>query len=321
MALRFRSLALAGLLTSASAIANAAWPDDHPIEVLVGFAAGGGTDIMVRNMVPFIQKKLGGKATLVIVNRPGAGSEISNTFLARAKPDGYTLGIVNVPALEFVPMYKKAAYDPARIDLVARVLSDPTVLVVRKDSARATLKDLMAALRAKPGSVSFGHNGIGTNGHLALLQLQNAGQSTFNEIPYNGTAQSKTALLGGHIDVAAMTSGELPDAMAPDSKFRLLAQLGATRLPTLNSVPTAVELGFDAVMPAERGLAAPVGVDPAILRRVQQAVEQTLKDPQYIAKASNDAPVLAFLPGAAWREEINVRKPGYERLARSMPKE
>lgn len=311
------------LLALAAACGNAfaAWPDDRPIEVLVGFAAGGGTDVMVRNMLPFMQKYLGGKSALIVVNRPGAASEISNTYLQRASADGYTIGIVNVPALVFVPLYKKAQYDPARISLIARVLSDPTILVVKKVSPYKTLPQLQAATLQQPGSVSFGHNGIGTNGHLALLQLQRFGSLRYNEIPFNGTAQSKTALLGGHIDVAAMTTGELPDVENPASPFRVIAQLGKTRLESLKSVPTGVEQGVDSVMPAERGFAAPQGLPADISKRLQAAVEATLKDPEYRAKAANDAPVLAYLPGEAWSRDIDSRLAGYRALALSMPRD
>lgn len=322
MARRPRFL-IAALALAAACTHNAwaAWPEDRPIEVLVGFAAGGGTDVMVRNMLPFVQKYLGGKATLVVVNRPGAASEISNTYLARATPDGYTIGIVNVPALVFVPLYKKTQYEVDRISLVARVLSDPTVLVVAKASPYANLQQLQAAARKELGALSFGHNGIGTNGHLALLQLQRVDSLRYNAIPFNGTAQSKTALLGGHIGVAAMTTGELPDVENPASPFRVIAQLGKTRLRSLPGVPTAIEQGVDAVAPAERGFAAPKGLPPDIAQRLQTAVERTLKDPAYLARAANDAPVVAYLPGDAWSREIGGRLPGYRALAQSMPRE
>ncbi|MBF5007104.1 tripartite tricarboxylate transporter substrate binding protein [Diaphorobacter caeni] len=300
--------------------ALAAWPDDKPIEVLVGFAAGGGTDVMVRNMLPFVQKHLGGKATFVVVNRPGAASELSNTALMRAKPDGYTVGIVNVPALVFVPMYKKTQYDPAKIALIARVLSDPTVLVARNQGPAASLTDIVKTLKEKPSSVSFGHNGIGTNGHLAMLQLQAIAGVKFNEIPFNGTAQSKTALLGNHIDLAAMTTGELPES-GSGSPFRVVAQLSRTRAARLQEVPTAAEQGIDAVMPAERGFAGPQGLDSSIQVRLQAAIEATLKDPAYVSKAGADAPVLAYLPGSDWSRDIASRQAGYKALAKQMPSE
>ena len=319
--MRFRFMWAAGLLLILNSLsARAAWPEDRPIEVLVGFAAGGGTDVMVRNMLPFMQKHLGSKANFVVVNRPGAAGELSNTVLARAKPDGYTLAIVNVPAFVFVPLYKKTQYDPARITLVARVLSDPTVLVARRQGPQTGLRDLLSALKAQPNSISFGHNGIGTNGHLAMLQLQRVAGARFNEIPYNGTAQSKTALLGGHLDLAAMTSGELPDEGA-GSPYRIVAQLSKTRLSRLADVPTASEQGIAAVMPAERAFAAPLGLDAAIQSRLQAAIEATMKDPEYLAKAGNDASVLAYLTGADWKRDIDSRKAEYQALAKNMPRE
>ena len=114
--------------------ARAAWPADAPIEVIVGFAPGGTTDVMVRVLAPYIARQLGDKATLVIVNRPGASGEIAVGQVMRAKPDGYTLGIVNLPGYFFVPMIRKAAYGTKDLTLVARVVSDPTVMVARKDS-------------------------------------------------------------------------------------------------------------------------------------------------------------------------------------------
>jgi len=313
-----RSALCAGLLCTTAAMAQ--WPDDHPIQVYVGFAAGGGTDIMARTMAPFIQKYLGGRASLVILNKPGAASEISNTAVARAAPDGYTLGVVNLPAMAFVPLYKKTLYDPGKLTLIARVLSDPTILVARKDSPYDTLADVVAALKQKPGSLSFGHNGVGTNGHLALLQLQNAAGVTLNDIPYNGTSQSKTALLGGYIDFSAVTTGELPEPEKEAVPLKIIAQMGETRAASLPGVPTAREQGIDDVMPAERGFAAPAGVPPEILEKLRAAIEATLKDPEYLKKAGNDAPVLAYLPGDAWARDIAARRQAWTQLAASMPK-
>ncbi len=305
----------------ASAAAQAAWPDDRPIQVLVGFAAGGGTDTMVRAMAPFMQKYLGAKASLVIQNKPGAAGEIANTSLMRAVPDGYTIGIVNLPAMAFAPLYRKTGFDPAALRLVARVLSDPTILVTKADSPFNNLNDVVSALKKKPGSLSFGHNGVGTNGHLALLQLQNVAAVKLNDVPYNGTAQSKTALFGGHIDFATVTTGELQDASKEAVPLKIIAQMGEKRAASLPNVPTAREQGFDDVMPAERGVAAPAGVPAVILDKLRMAVRATLQDPEYLKKAGNDAPVLAYLSGDDWAKEIAARKPTMRKLADGMPKD
>jgi tripartite-type tricarboxylate transporter receptor subunit TctC len=303
------------------ASAQAAWPDDHPIQVYVGFAAGGGTDVMTRTMMPFVQKYLGGKASLIILNKPGAASEISNSAIARAAPDGYTIGVVNLPAMAFVPLYKKTQYDPEKLQLVARVLSDPTILVAKQSSPYNTLGDVVAALKKSPSSLSFGHNGVGTNGHLALLQLANIAGVKMNDIPYNGTSQSKTALLGGYIDFSAVTTGEMPDPGKEAVPLKIIAQMSETRAASLPDVPTAKEQGFDDVMPAERGFATPPGVPAAIMVKLRDAIEATLKNPEYLQKAGNDAPVLAYLPGDAWAKDIASRKQTMRALAASMPKD
>src|SRR3954470_764728 len=106
------------IAVAAAVPAWAAWPDDKPIEVVVGFAAGGGTDLMARKLLPFVQKRLGPKAQFVVVNKPGAGGEIANAYVKNAKPDGYTLAVVNVPGFLFLPMIKKSQYDPKDFVLV-----------------------------------------------------------------------------------------------------------------------------------------------------------------------------------------------------------
>ena len=137
-----------GLLALA-APAQAAWPSDQPIEVVVGFAPGGTTDVMIRQLAPHIARQLGDGASLVIVNKPGASGELAVTQTMRAKPDGYTLGIVNLPGYFFVPMMRKAAYATKDLTLVARIVSDPTVMVSRKDGKLADLKAIVAQLKAE----------------------------------------------------------------------------------------------------------------------------------------------------------------------------
>src|SRR6476469_5545459 len=133
--------------------ASAAWPEDKPIEIVVGFAPGGTTDVMARKLALAMQKRLGEKVTFVVVNKPGAAGEIALRYLARATADGYTIGVVNVPSYLFVPMTKKAQYEPGDFRLIARVVDDPTILLVKADSRFASLGDLVKVLREKPGSL------------------------------------------------------------------------------------------------------------------------------------------------------------------------
>lgn len=132
---------------TASGAAMAAWPDDKPVEVVVGFAAGGGTDVMARKLLPFLEKRLGGNARFVVLNKPGAGGEIAFTAIARAAPDAYSMGVVNVPGYNFLPMTRKTHYTIDEIRLVARVVDDPGVIVVRNNSPFTTLASVLDAPR------------------------------------------------------------------------------------------------------------------------------------------------------------------------------
>ena len=185
---RIKAVAAAALALGLAQQALAAWPDDKPIEVVVGFAPGGGTDLMARKLLPFVQKRLGPKAQFVVVNKPGAAGEIANAYVKNAKPDGYTLAVVNVPSFLYVPMTKKSQYEAQDFTLISRVVDDPTVMVTRAENPVQTLPAAVSALKQKPGSLSFGHNGVGTNGDLALLLMAKEAKVELNAIPYKGTA-------------------------------------------------------------------------------------------------------------------------------------
>ncbi len=301
--------------------AQAAWPSDASIEVVVGFAPGGTTDVMARALAPFIARHLGDNASLVIVNRPGASGEIAVSQVMRAKPDGYTVGIVNLPGYFFLPMYRKTSYTTKDLALVARVVSDPTVMVTRKDSKLKDLAQVVKDLKASPSGYSAGHNGIGTNGHLAMARLQTAAGVQLNNIPYNGSAQQKAALAGSQLDIAFLAASEVPDPDNEATPVRLLAQFTRDKVQRLSSVPTTYELGWPVEMTAERGFAAPSGVPPAILSRMQGAIEAALKDPEYIKAARNDAPFLSFLGGAEWTRQIERDRKAYEDIAKNLPKD
>ena len=301
--------------------AHAAWPADAPIEVIVGFAPGGTTDIMARVLAPYIARQLGDKASLVIVNRPGASGEISVSQVMRAKPDGYTLGIVNLPGYFFVPMFRKASYSTNDLTLVARVVNDPTVMVTRKDARLTDLKQVVEQLKKDPSSLSAGHNGVGTNGHLAMVRLEGAAGVKLNNIPYNGSAQQKNALVGSQLDIAFLAASEVPDPDNEATPMRMLAQFTKTKVARLQSVPTTYELGFPVEMTAERGFAAPNGVPAAVMARLQTAIEAAMKDPDYIKAARNDAPFLAYLGGAEWTRHIEHDRKAYEAIAKTLPKD
>lgn len=300
------TMALAALITSASAFpAFAAWPDDKPIELSVGFAAGGGTDLLARKLAPFIQRRLGKGAQIVVINKPGASGELSNAYVAKSKPDGYTLGVVNSPAFQYLPLTRKTQYQLDDFQLIARVVDDPTVLVAKEDSKVDSLKTVIGISKQTPGVLSVGHNGEGSNGDLVLQSLRRVTGIELNSIPYKGTGVQKTDVLGGHVALGTMSAAEVPEIhKGGKGPLKAIVQFTPKRSDALPDVPTAIESGVNILMSSERGIAVPKGTDPAIVKKLEQAVSESLRDPEFLATAASDAPVIAFMPGALWSKSL-----------------
>ncbi|MGL1835110.1 tripartite tricarboxylate transporter substrate binding protein [Rhodocyclaceae bacterium SMB388] len=298
----------------------AAWPGDKPIEVVVGFAPGGGTDIMARTLLPFVEKHLGANARFVVINRPGAAGEIANGHVVRARPDGYTLAVVNMPGFYFLPMIQKTQYQPEDFQLIARVVDDPTVMTVRDDSPITSMEALIGQLKKDPGSVSVGHNGTGTNGELAIRLLSEAADVELNAIGYRGTSAQKTDLLGGHLDVAIVSAGELPELHdGATAQVRGLAQFTAERSEALPQVPAAAEAGVPVLMSSERGFAAPKGVPSEIIERLDRAIAAALEDPEFLA-STTDGKVLSYLSGPDWQQAVDEVREVLRPLAENQTK-
>jgi tripartite-type tricarboxylate transporter receptor subunit TctC len=315
-----RIIALAAAFAvAASCSALAAWPEDKPIEVVIGFAPGGATDVMARKLLPVVEKRLGANVKFVVLNKPGAGGEIAFAQIARAAPDAFLMGVVNVPGYNFLPMTRKTQYTMDEIRLVARVVDDPSVMVVKSDSKFTGLGDVLAALRAKPETVTFGHNGAGTNGHLAIRMLAAAAKVQPNEISYRGTAAQRTDLLGGHLEVGMVSVSEVPELHGGNKgQFRAIAILSKKRSPALPDVPTSEEAGVAVTMTAERGFAVPKGVPDDIVRKLEAAIAEGLRDGEYIKSSPGDEPVLAFMPGAEWQKRLDEQAQALRPMAEEM---
>lgn len=305
-----------GLFASLATPTWAAWPDDKPIEVVVGFAPGGGTDLMARKLFPFVQKRLGSKAQFVVVNKPGASGELGSAYVAKAAADGYTFGIVNVPAFTYLPMVRKTQYQVEDFRLVARIVDDPTVLITRTESKVNSLSTILGVSKQTPGALSVGHNGEGSNGDLVLQLIRTATGVEMAGIPYKGTGPQKIDVLGGHLPFGTVSVGEVPELhKGGKSTIKAVVQFGAKRSSALPDVPTAVESGVNALMTSERGLAAPKGVPDAIIKKVEAAIAESLRDPEFLAAAASDAPVIAFMPGDQWAKSIAQNQGALKQVA------
>ena len=305
----------ASMLTAAAGMAHAEWPNDRPIQMIVAFAPGGSTDVMARAMEPYLEKRLG--ADIVIENRPGASGEIAYTALAKSDPDGYTFSFINTPGFLSMQVQRELGYDPKDIKPIARIVDDPSAVVVPASSELQSLKDFVEAAKANPGSVSFGSSGVGTDDHLAIILLGAATGATFTHIPFSGAGETRTAILGSQITGGGLNVSEFGGN--DTSGLRMIAHFGRERSPQLPDVPTAAEQGYDVFMTSERGIAAPRQTPDDISAKFAEAVKATLDDPEFQKQATQLALPLAYLPGPEWEAQMPARLEEFRKIWAATP--
>jgi tripartite-type tricarboxylate transporter receptor subunit TctC len=295
--------------------ARAAWPE-KPITVIVPFGPGGGADIAARSLGRWIEPRLG--QPFVIVNRPGAGGEIGFAAIARAAPDGYTVGVVTLPNLVTIPLERRASYAVEQIAPIANLVDDVGGVFVRADSRFRSLADLVAAAKRDPGAVSFGTTGIGTYAHFGMLALERQAGVSLTPVAYGGTAAMRAALLQGDLQVAGFSMTDAAQEMA-QGLVRPLGQMAAARWSGTPDVPTLREQGFDVVLSSLRGFGAPAGTPPAIIARLSALIGEAAADPEFQRLAKAQAMPVVFSDSARFAAEIAAQREQYGRLWREHP--
>jgi tripartite-type tricarboxylate transporter receptor subunit TctC len=282
-----RSLLVAGVAASLAppriVAAQGSWPGERPIQIIVPFPPGGGTDINLRAMTSHFQRHLPG-SRFVIVNRGGAGGEIGYTAMATAPPDGTTLGTVITPSLQTITIERQPRYSLDDFAYLGTIVEDPGGLHVAADSPWRSVADLVTHARAHPGAVAVGTAGIGSDDHLLMIGLARAADIRLNHIPFAGQAPTVTALIAGHIQVASMNMGESV-GLIRDGRVRPLASAGPRRFAMTPEVPTFREAGYPLDTGVVRSLVAPAGTPEPILRRLEETIAATMRDPAWIAEA------------------------------------
>jgi len=297
------------------AVAQAPFPD-RPITMIVAFAAGGGTDTAARTLARFMEKDLG--QSVVVVNRPGAGGEIGWSELARARPDGYTIGFTNTPNIVTVPIERQARFRLEDFSPIANIVDDPGGIWVLADSPWRSLNELLEAARRAPGTLGYGTTGVGSDDHLAMLALERQTGAKFLHVPFAGSSQVRTALLSRNLLIAVVNMAE-GVADWRQGLIRPLVQLGPQRWETTPEVPTARELGFDVVEGSTRGVGAPAGVPRPVLDRLAQAVKRAVEDPDFQKAAAQQSLPLRFLGPDEYRTELLALRTQYEALWSAHP--
>jgi tripartite-type tricarboxylate transporter receptor subunit TctC len=239
-----------------------------PVHIFVPYAAGGAVDILARTLGDVVSRQWG--QSVVVENRPGAGGVIASQALAVSSPDGYTLIVVASGHATNPFLYPKLPYDTFKdFTPIALLASSPNILLVRSDSPFKTVGDVIAAAKAKPGSLSYGHAGNGTSTHLAGELLRNLAKVDIGAIPYKGGVPAINDLLGGQIPMSFNNGPESVGQLAAGS-VRALAVTTASRATFLPDVPSMAEAvpGYDTGV--WWGLLGPAGMPPDLVAKLSR---------------------------------------------------
>lgn len=249
-----------------------AYPD-REIQLIVGFAPGGGTDVVARVLADSMKQIL--KQPVVVMSKPGGGGILGLQQLVHSAPDGYTLMFSS--ATPITGKYtEKSAPTLDDIEVIAMVNLDPSVVFVKPDSTYTSLKQFFSDAKARPGVVTVGHAGVGGSYHLNALAWQIVSGAQFKFVPFKGGAEIYPALAGKHIEAG---SGSFPDAqeLLRAQKIKAIGVAGPVRDPNFPNVPTFKEQGFDWVGGTYRFLIGPKGLSPAVLDKIGKAVASAMQ--------------------------------------------
>ena len=287
--------AMAATALSGAALAQS-YPE-RPIKMIVPFAPGGSTDLIGRIVIEKAQEELG--QPIIVENVAGAGTLLGLNQLAGSNPNGYTIGMTTSTAV-LQPIYGNVRYNyPEALLPLAQFAVTPPMLAINASSEWQSLEDVVAAAKAEPGAVKYGITGVGNSSHLGPAQLALEAGVGMPHVVFDGGSSLMTALLGGHVPLAAGSPVDYKEQIAAGA-VRGLLTFAAQRSddPVLADIPTATELGYDIEIASWTGVSAPAGIPEEVAARleaafgaamadegVQQAIRDLGSDPEYLNSA------------------------------------
>lgn len=273
--LSFFSCGLLGIAAHGGIAAANSYPD-KPIQLVVGYGAGGGTDMCFRALAQSASQTLG--QSIVIENKPGAGSSLSIAFISRQKPDGYSVAALSTGGVLNQYLIKNVNYDVNKdLTPVGMVAQYQAGMLVRADSPYKTIHDVIEAAKTK--SISYSTAGVGTPQHLTMEVLGKQTGAKWVHAPYKSGIEASTALLRGDVEIMSQTAEWAP--YVRDKRLRLLNVYTDKRMPEFDYAPTLKEAGFDIVAPSMFGLVGPKGIDPNVVEKLDQAFKVAMDSKEF----------------------------------------
>jgi tripartite-type tricarboxylate transporter receptor subunit TctC len=273
-------------------------PADYPtksIRLIVPFVAGGGTDVLARIMSPKLVELLGQQ--IVVDNRGGAGSVIGTDMVARAAPDGYTLGLIDTAFVIQPAVVSRLPYDPVRsFVFIAIIATSPTVLVAHPSLKVKTIPQLVALAKSKPGHIKLASSGPGTAGYLTGEMFMTAAKINLAHVPFKGGGAAIVDVLGGHTDVVFSVPGSVNHHIQAGALIPL-GVTGSRPSRALPAIPTFGSIGLATVDPGTfRFVVAPAGLPDAIRNKLIAALRATMDTPLVQTRLAEGGYEPAFIP-------------------------
>lgn len=268
-----------------------AYPE-KPVNVIIAYKAGGGTDVGARILMAEAQKNF--PQIFVIVNKPGADGEIGYTELAKAAPDGYTIGFINLPTFVSLPHERQTKYKIDDVEPIMNHVYDPGVLVVKADSPFNTLADFIEYAKAHPDELTISNNGAGASNHIGAAHFAKEAGIQVTHVPFGGSTDMISALRGGHVNATVAKISEVA-SLVKSGELKLLASFTDKRLEGFEDVPTLTESGYPVIFGSARAIVAPKGTPKEIIQKLHDVLKAALESPENVEKSKNVSLPLQYM--------------------------
>lgn len=255
-----------------------------PIEVIVAYKAGGGTDVGARILATEAEKIIG--QPVVIKNIEGSDGEVGYTTLANSNPDGYTIGFINLPTFVSLTLERNTKYSIDDVTPILNHVYDSGVLVVRSDSKFSTLEDFITYAKNNPNDITISNNGTGASNHIGAAHLAHEANIEVTHVPFGGSTDMLAALRGGHVDASVAKISEVAD-LVKSRELKILASFTEERLQSFPEVPTLKEKGYEILFGSARALVAPKDTPKEIIDNLHNNFKEALESEEHLKKAAN----------------------------------
>jgi tripartite-type tricarboxylate transporter receptor subunit TctC len=297
-------VSIAMLVLSFAAQSRSEYPE-RPVTIIVTMDPGGVTDLATRALTINMEKSLG--KSLIVENRGGGGGAVGLGVLVNAKPDGYTLATTQNLSIVDTPLMQKVPYKPLSSFTPIAVFgySEHTAVLVKPDAPWKTFGEFVDYAKKNPGKVKYSSAGVGSGMHVAMEYVAHKEGIKWVHVPFKGTAPSRTAVLGGHVDACSSGMGWAPFVLS--GQLRVLATQGRNRSPQFPNAPTFKELGYEFVSEAYHTMVGPAGLPPDVVKKLENAAQRAMAAPEFKQTADAQEVTIFYMDSAQYDRHLKEK--------------